>query len=313
MVRNLVENTPDNSRREWPRLISSLENLISDKNVYTTLQELKDDNKLIGLNVDQRKEEIFKAILINKFTESKALIHEIEDHKNFKGNITNILLTPFIDSEVQFNGVELDINQYEAKHLGMLKEIYKGYKKISEKDFNIIWGNLLITTLYSQTYESRLVYSGLFKKHPAVLIFAKKFSMSKLGLTEYIIKIQKKYVIELTGKYEDFSKIRFVTDQLYLYYIISERVYNLSYSQFFKNHNFNFGWLKKETGYRSLFTDGIENCKYFPSVSPIFQVYNHQFRFNLGLNLNNTLDIEIIGRNKKKTPFDLIIKWAKDE
>lgn len=313
VVRNLIENTPDNSRREWPRLISSLQNLISDKNVYVVLSESKDENKLIGLNVDQRKEEIFKAILINKFIESKVLIHEIEDHKNFKGNITNILLTPFVDSEVQFNDVELDIIQYEIKHLGMLKEIYSGYKQISQKDFNIIWGNLLNTTLYTLTYESRLVYSGLFKKHPAVLIFARKFDRSKLGLNDYIIKIQKEYVIELTSKYEDFSKIRLVKDQLYLYYIISERIYNLPYHQFFKNHNFNFGWLKKETGYKSLFTDAIENCRYFPSSNPIFQLYNQQFRYNLGLNLNNTLDIEIIGRNKKRTPFDLIIKWAKDE
>lgn len=312
VVRNLIENTPDNSRREWPRLISSLENLISDKNVYTVLYELKDENKLIGLSVDQRKEEIFKATLINKFTESKPLIHEIEDHRNFKGNITNILLTPFADSEAQFNDVELDIIEYEIKHLGMLKEIYEGYKKISQQDFNLIWGNLLITSLYTQTYESRLVYSGLFKKHPAILLFARKFGISKLELTDFIIKTQKDYVIELATKYDDFSKIRSVKDQLYLYYIISERIYNLPYNLFFKNHYFNFGWLKKETGYKSLFTDGIENCNYFPSSSPIFQVYNQQFRFNLGLNINNNLDIEIVGRNNKKKPFDLIIKWSKN-
>ncbi|WP_165784673.1 GmrSD restriction endonuclease domain-containing protein [Solitalea longa] len=34
VVRNLIVNTEDNSRREWPRLISSIQTLIADENVY---------------------------------------------------------------------------------------------------------------------------------------------------------------------------------------------------------------------------------------------------------------------------------------
>ncbi|MDN5350523.1 MAG: hypothetical protein PWQ54_1919, partial [Bacteroidales bacterium] len=310
VARNLMENTDDNSRREWPRLIASLQNLISDKNVYTLLSELRDENKLIGFNVDQRKEEIFKAKLIKEFVDIKSLLFEIEDNKNFKGNITNILKTPFLDAEEQFKDHELESIIYETKQLRLLRKTFEGYKEISKNNFNIIWGNLLITSLYKQTYESRLVYSGSYKKHPAILLFAKSFAKSKLDLFDYIAKIQKEYILSLSKNFNNFSEIKQVKDQLYLYYIISERIYNQTNIHFFKNYNFNFGWLAKETGYKSLFTNGIEGCQYFQTSNPIFQVYNQQFRYNLGINKNNTLDIEIIGGNKKRNPFDLIINWA---
>jgi len=313
VVRNLIENTPDNSRREWPRLISSLKNLIADENVYSVLSELKDENKLQGFNVDQRKEEVFKAKLIQEFSVFKSLLFEIEDSKNFKGNIANILKIPFVDSEEKFKDYELESIVYEEKQLKALGLTFEGYKEISKQDFNPIWGNLLNTTLYTQTYESRLVYSGLFKKHPAILLFAKRFAKSKLSLLDYIKKIQKEFILSLAKKFNDFSEIKQVKDQLFLYYIISERIYNQTYIQFFKNYNFNFGWLAKETGYKSLFTNGIEGCQYFQSTNPIFQTYNQQFRYNLGLNENNTLDIEIIGGNKKRNPFELILNWAKGE
>lgn len=312
VVRNLMENTPDNSRREWPRLISSLQNLISDENVYTLLTELKDENKLQGFSVDQRKEEIYKAKLIEKFIGLKDLLFEIEDNINFKGNITNILKVPFLDSEESFNDSELESIVYDDNKINILGLTFIGYKEISKQDFNPIWGNLLNTTLYTQTYESRLVYSSLYKKHPAILLFSKRFAKSKLSLKDYIKKLQKEFILSIAEKYEEFEEIKQVREQLYLYYIISERVYSYTYNQFFKNNNFNFGWLAKEAGYKSLFTNGIEGCQYFYSVNPIFQTYNQLFRFNLGLNKNNTLDIEIIGGNKKRNPFELILKWANE-
>lgn len=312
VVRNLIKNTDDNSRREWPRLISSLQNLISDKNVYIVLSELQDENMLIGFRVDQRKEEIFKGKLIQEFSEFKSLIFEIEDHKNFKGNITNILLALFFDLESKFEENELESLFYDDEHLNLLKEIFESYKEISQNEFNDIRGNLLITTAYSRTYETRLVCSDL-RKHPATLLFAKRYAKSNLDLTNYIVKIQKNFILTLAKKIEDFSKIRQVKFQLYLYYIISERIYHQSYIQFFKNQNFNFGWLSKETGYKSLFSNGIEDCNYFPKDNPVFQVYKQQFRYNLGLNENNTLDIEIIGGSKKRNPFELIINWASEK
>lgn len=310
VVRNLIENTDDNSRREWPRLISSLQNLISEKNVYQVLASLSDENRLIGLKVDQRKEEIFKAKLILEFTEYKKAIFEIEDNNNFKGNIANILKVPFANSEAQLDEISFESIEYETKSLEVLKKIFIGYKEISPNGFESIWGNLLITGLYTQTSQSRLVYSEIFEKHPAIIVFAKKYVLSKLELSNYLMKIQKEFILKKEKKYPDFSKIRNVKDQLYIYFIVNERIYNQSTKQYFKNNNFNIGWLKKETGYKSFFTEGIDGCYYFSESNPIFQLYNLQFRYNDGIKESNTLDVEIIGGSKKRNPFELIIEWA---
>ncbi len=311
VVRNLIENTDDNSKREWPRLIDSLQKLISSENVYEVLlNEESGNNKLLGFKVEQRKEEIYKAKLIQKFKDSKRLLFKIEDNANFRGNITNILIAPFVETEKELSETGLDSLFYENKHLRVLEDVFNGYEEISRNGFDLIWGNLLISSLYTQTYESRLIYSDSFKKHPAILVFSKNFAESNLDLNNYILKFQKDYILALSEIYEDFSEITQVKDQLYLYYIINERIYEQPYSQFFKNNNFNFGWLTKETGFESFYTKGIEDCQYFKSTNPIFQVYNQQFRYNLGLNKNNTLDIEIIGNNKKSNPFESIIDWA---
>ncbi|MCB9226302.1 MAG: DUF262 domain-containing protein [Chitinophagales bacterium] len=311
VVRNLIQNTEDNSRREWSRLLGSLQNLISDENVYKVLSVLKDENKLLGFRKEQREEEVFKSHIILQFSDYKKIIFQIEDNNNFKGNIANILKVVVSNTEEEFNLLGLNSVAYNEELLKKLKAIFVAYEKLSTKDFNPIWGNLLITGLYSQTYESRLLYSFNFEKHPAILLFAKEYSQSKLSLSEYIIKIQKEFIHQKEKQFDDFSEIRNVKEQLYLYYIINERIYEKDYTEFFKNNNFNFGWLRKETGYKSFFIKGIKGCQYFPNSNPIFQVYNYQFRYNLGINSNNTLDIEIVGGNKKRNPFELIKIWAK--
>ncbi|RZJ63605.1 MAG: hypothetical protein EOO47_28285 [Flavobacterium sp.] len=68
--------------------------------------------------------------------------------------------------------------------------------------------------------------------------------------------------------------------------------------------------MSKSGGYKSHFTQGIEDCKYFPYHNPVFQLYNSQFRYNSGLNEANALHIEIVGGGKKKNPFELIKEWA---
>ena len=309
VARNLIENTDDNSRREWPRLISSLQNLISDKNVYHLLSELKDENLLIGFKIEQRKEEIFKSNLYLSFPSFQKDIFKIEDNKNFKGNISNILKSPFATNEKKYMGIDLSELKYNENKLNALISIFNGYGELSQNDFDPIWGNLLITGVYEQTNDSRLMYDLDYAKHPSILILAKNYALSKLKLKDYIIKIQKEF-INKQMEYDDFSSTRSVKEQLYIYYIINERVYEKRFDSFFKNGYLNFGWLLKETGYKSFFVKGVERCEYFPSYNPIFQLYNKQFRYNLGINENNTLDIEIIGGNKKRDPFKLVIKWA---
>ena len=72
-------------------MISSLQNLISDQNVYELLSKLEDENLLVGFNVDQRKEEIYKSKLFLLYPTFQNDIFKIEDNENFSGNISNIL------------------------------------------------------------------------------------------------------------------------------------------------------------------------------------------------------------------------------
>ena len=71
-------------------------------------------------------------------------------------------------------------------------------------------------------------------------------------------------------------------------------------------------WLAKKYGklpedWPRVIKKGIDECQYFPEKNPIFQVYNQQFRYNLGLKKYNALDEEIVGIGNKREPFKLII------
>lgn len=310
VVRNLIQNTPDNSRREWPRLIPSIENLITDKNVYVFLSSLTNLDIMQGFSMEQRKEEVFKACLFQSFPDYKSKILEIGNSKNFQGNITNILLAPFASKEEDFG--DFDNKKYTEEKLDYLLSIFTAYIEIQENDFNRIWGDLITSSIYSQTYYQRLIYNEDYEKHPAILFFAKEFADagSKLNLNDYLEQKHKNFVLKLCNEYDTLDEIKRVKLQLYLYYIIQNRIYKTNPSAFFKNRNFNFGWLRREKGFKSHFTNGIEGDDYFDVTNPIYQLYNQQFRYNLGLNPSNTLDIEILGGGKKKNPFQLIKKWA---
>ena len=310
VVRNLIENTADNSKREWPRLISSLQKLVSDNNVYSRLLEIDSEKELIGFDKAQRKEEFFKAKMVHLFESSKKLVFDIEDHDNLKGNISNILLATYAKTEAECDELELEDVVCNEGFLKQLEAVFKSYEVIAEEEFDLIWGDLLNTNVYKQTYYDRYIINEDYEKGSAIMFFAKNLADSKKKLSKYLLIIQKKFIKDLTKKYNDFSEIRKVNEQLYLYYIISSRIYGQGCEDFFKNGNYNIGWLGKEVGFKSYFKEGIEGSNYFETSNPIFQLYNLQFRYNLGINEYNTLGIETIGGNKKRDPFSLIQKWA---
>ena len=312
VVRNLIHNTKDNSRREWPRLLQSLDNLISNDNVYKLLININDSKDLLGFEVNQRNEEIFKAKLFKDLPDSKESIFIMEDNANFKGNISNLLLSVYANKEKDYENISIENTDSNIFILKECNATYEAYVQISKDNFKSIWGDLITTGLYTQTYESRLNFDSNYAKHPAILLFAKRFASNskKTKLSDYLIQIQKEFIKKVEKKQPLFEEIREVKVQLYLYYILHSRIYEKEYWSFFKNGYFNFGWLAKEPKYKTLFTKGIEGCIYFPHSNPIFQVYNQQFRYNLGINPNNTLDIEIIGKCTKKEPFKKLVEWA---
>lgn len=312
VVRNLIHNTNDNSRREWPRLLGSLQKLISTESVYEVLYEDRSDDFLQGFLVSQRDEEIFKANLIVNFPDQKENIFKYEDNPNFKGRIRNLLLTTFAEIDAYITQTEFEDVAFSQTDFDLLSKIYQAYEIISKNNFKPVWGNLINSTLYRQTYDSRLLYNEDYRRNAAVLLFAKDFSsyMDSISLENFVVAKEKKFLKNLSADCEDFSTVRDVKIQLYIYYILHTRIYDKPFNTFFKNGYFNFGWLDRVSGYKSLFTNGIEGCKDFKDRNPIFQVYNQQFRYNLGINDNNTLDQEIVGNGNKRDPFMHLKQWA---
>ncbi|WP_405570218.1 DUF262 domain-containing protein [Winogradskyella sp. Asnod2-B02-A] len=313
VLRNLISNTNDNSRREWSKLINSVESMIVSNNIYEALLIENFSDSLDGFYVPQRKEEVFKAALILKYSTEKKIVLEAENNKNFKGNISSLIFSNFSINEKEYEKLEfedLDIERFNFKEF---KNTLITYKEISKDDFNLVWGNLITSSLYTQTNESRLVYDKNYDKCAAIILFAKDYMLlkSNLVLDEYLIKLEKEFIFQLLKKYDVFEEIRDVKTQLYLYYIINKHLYNNNYRSFFKN-GFNFGWLAKEKGYKSLFSKGIEKCRWFNEVNPIFQTYDAQFRYNLGIHKKNTLDVEILGIGNMRNSFNKLVDWAQN-
>ena len=314
VIRNLIENTTDNSRREWPKLLKSTNNLIQDRNVYEILLDEKINDSLDGFYVPQRKEEILKAKIISSFPAVKELLFSIEDNDNLKGKIAMLIAANYVSSESDSADFDITTSDIQLFKMSKLSSIFDSYKQVSLNDFNIIWGDLLTSTLYTQTEWSRLTYDNNYSKHPAIINFAIEFERSSIKeLNDFLVYRRKKFINKLLKQHDQFSEIRNVKSQLYLYYIIHMNIMRKDTTSFFKKSGFNFGWLAKETGFTSIFEKGIENDRWFSDINPIFQTYSVLFRYNCGLNKENTLDEEIVGSGGKKDPFALLIEWANSE
>ncbi|SNB28235.1 conserved hypothetical protein [Flavobacterium psychrophilum] len=313
VVRNLIQNTKDKSAREWSKMIPTIELLQEKENVYEYLENLTDTKKIIGFDNEQREEEIFKAKLIVKHPNQKDLIHQIENNPLIEGNIANFIFSTKANTVSEIMNLKFSDVDFENFDFIGLKKSYEAYRIISQNDFIAIWGDLINTELYQQTDYSRLEAAPNYKKHPAIVMFAKQYAKvaASKSLEQYIEIIQKQFITNTVTNHPIFEEIKNVKTQLYIYYIIHKRIYNGNFTAFFKNNNVNFGWLAKVPGYKSLYNKGIDGCQYFPNANPVFQVYNQQFRYNLGINRNNTFDLEVVGIGNKKNPFDKIIEWAK--
>lgn len=309
VVRNLIINTPDSSLREWPTIINSFRLLANGHNVHAFLAT---DPTLHGLRNEQCREEIFKARLYLKYPDCRADLYTIEDDYKFRGNITNILATSYVRDESDIDVFDLSSASLDDFSIEQVNKVYASYTEISSGDFVHVFGDLIDSGLYTHKVSaSRLVYSLDYSKCPAVIAMAADYSSCNYNdLESYLISIEKQYVNDLLLVYEDFSLIDDVKVQLRLYYIITRRLMELSSYDFFKE--WNFGWLSKEKGFVSLFQNGIKGDTWWGTgcKNPIFQTYNSNFRYNLGLNEAHALDIEIVGNGRPQQAFKKLIDWA---
>lgn len=311
VIRNLIYNTKDKSERDQPRILSSLERLSASDHVYETLAE--EEFKLEGFRESQCREEHFKAQLRQQYIEAAETIELIEDNIWLRGNITNLLSGTYTSSAKNIESFELSDDKVKSFDLQRLKKLYEHYDRISQNEFESVWGDLLDSMLYTHDKDSRrmLYDADTFSKNPAVIALTVAYMDSKKkDLETFLVESEKKTIRRLSKRHEDLGEIRNVKQQLYIYYVLTRRIMGLSIDDFFKNE-WRIGWLAKEKGFTSLFHEGIEGDPWFsePGHNPIFQTYYSQFRYNGGLNKRHALPPEIVG-NRPQKAFEKLLEWA---
>lgn len=310
VIRNLIVNTNDKSEREHPRIINSIIELSNTDSFIETIQN--DGFNLKGFNDSQCAEENVKAIIIQKYPSAKGLIHRIEDNSCFKGNIMSILASVYGDKEVQIKDFVFQKQYIDLFDENKLESVYEAYKQLAKDNFDLVWGDLLDSSLYTHHVSGgRLIYDYEYTKNSAIIAVAARYSISKFdSLDEFLIQEEKKFVRSVSLKHEDLSQVRDVKTQLRLLYILCTRVMTCAIHDFFYSGCYNFGWLQKETGFTSLFNQGINKDPWFSENNPIFQTYNSQFRYNMGLSKEHALPCEIVGNGKPQKAWEKLIDWA---
>ena len=235
VTRNLICNTEDSSGRDQPRILKSFEKLCENVDVYETLSH--EDFNLEGLRDSQCKEEHFKALLIRKYPESKELLCRMEDDSNLCGKISPLLAGSYVSKEKEIASFKLTDTFIDSFEIERLQGIYKCYETISKSKFEMVWGDLINTTLYSHNRASgRVVFDEDFSHNPAIIALAVSFFDSKIKeLEAFLIVTEKQTIRELVKTTNDFSSIKDVKLQLYLYYVVTRRIMKKSVGSFFKN------------------------------------------------------------------------------
>jgi len=310
VVRNLLENTADKSIREWPRLLASIDNIITSENIYDLLMQPKAADLLDGFYVPQRREEVLKAKLMQAHVGAKKLFEEAEDHHYLRGNIIGLIASNYVKSaeEIeQFDTSSADTVQFDTNKFAA---VYRSYITISQGDFAGVKGDLLASALYTHHGWSRVTCDGDYRKNSSTIALALSHSKSplKADLEDFLRDRERKFVKKLVKRTLPLEETTDVKEQLYLYYILHRRIMKHDVNSFFKN-GFNFGWLPKEKGFGSLFVNGIANDQWDSPANPIFQTYKTQFRYSLGLKTDAALSPEII-KGRKRNPFELLAEWA---
>ena len=318
VVRNLSTNTVK-QLRELTYIYTSLDALVQEPNIYDYLAHLQ--GRIPGFSDTQLEEEKAKAQLRLARPEVNALLDEIEDF--FSGKIFN-LLCEVAETKTLNEWVE----QPQRIDLDTLQRTFKAYQSLSEmprievtqhshlfKDtthcgFREILGDLLMTDIYQEdTMRNRYQLRPDWRTARPMFHFIKGFadfwqegekgtSLFVDSLTAYCEKVEREKIQDLIAQTQgDLSTLTHPGEQLFVYYVITRRLMQLSAHDFFAygewgNRANNFAWLSLPSDqqdnptYRSLFTRGIVLSKAegeTASTRMIYQKYKDQFRYSYGL------------------------------
>lgn len=316
VVRNLSTNTVK-QLRDLDKIYPSLDELIQVPNIYDYLAQLQ--GRILGFSDTQLEEEKAKAQLRLARPEVNDLLDEIEDF--FSGKIFN-LLCEVAETATLNEWVE----QPQRIDLDTLQRTFKAYQCLSEmprikvikhsklkKDtthcgFREILGDLLMTDIY-QAANKRYYCIPDWQTARSMFHFIKGFadfwqegekgtSLFVDSLTAYCEKVEREEIQDLIAQTQgDLSTLTHPGEQLFVYYVITRRLMQLSAHDFFAygewgNRANNFAWLSLPSDqqdnptYRSLFTRGIVLSKAEGKTAPtrmIYQKYKDQFRYSYGL------------------------------
>lgn len=290
VIRNLIFNTGDKSEREWEKIIPSTEKLIYDNsipNMSVFKQLLSFGSELEGFYVPQKNEEILKSsIRADKGDAFAVLIEQAEDNNKLQGRILPLLKACYSDDEDWINNKGTTDFDYSKLSVQNLEGILSAYEQISKDDFNIVWGDLINTKLYTyhrlwrynyEVYDlCKCIYNDDYRHHSSTITLAKSFWQSQMDLNTYINYIEARFI----SKIDDIRELPDMKSQLYALYIISKQVCQKKHWEFFRN-GYNFGCTTDKF-------DG-ELHKPFKQISdteikrPIYQTYGTQFQYNRGV------------------------------
>ena len=304
VIRNLIVNTNDKGTREWNAILLTVERMVQEKDVYQAL--LNPDITIERFRSDPVNEERFKAALFAKNPQAKKVLYPMEDHENLLGDLTNLIMTAYGNNDN--NIIFFDISQQDVTSLPLefLENIYKAYDKIYQEDnkFTNIWGDLLLSSLYSKNEWRVWWETKNYKKARAIFYLASLYAKSQeTNLEKFLIYYEKQAILRLKEHYHELKKTSVHKEQLFLLYVITRRIMNEDSSKFFKN-GYNFGWFDKNGNYQSIFEP-------IGGGAPIvYQSYKSQFRYNNGIQDKATSAPELAPNAKRATFLDNLLKWA---
>ena len=350
VVRNLSTNTVK-QMRELTNIYPSLDALVQVPNIYDYLAHLQ--GRILGFSDTQLEEEKAKAQLRLARPEVNALFDEIEDF--FSGKIFN-LLCEVAETKTLNEWVE----QPQRIDLDTLQRTFKAYQSLSKmprievtqhshlfKDtthcgFREILGDLLMTDIYQEdTVRNRYQLSPDWRTARPIFHFIKGFadfgqegekgtSLFVDSLTAYCEKVERKKIQSLIAQTQgDLSSLTHPGEQLFVYYVITRRLMQLSAHDFFAygdsgDRANNFAWLPLPSNqqdnptYRSLFTRGISFSKTgdeTASTQMIYQKYKDLFRYSYGLREGVALPPEYSKypnyNQLTSDPLSSLMEWAK--
>ena len=282
-----------------------------------------------------------------------ALLDEIEDF--FSGKIFN-LLCEVAETKTLNEWVE----QPQRIDLDTLQRTFKAYQSLSEmprievtqhshlfKDtthcgFREILGDLLMPDIYQEdTMRNRYQLRPDWRTARPMFHFIKGFadfwqegekgtSLFVDSLTAYCEKVEREKIQDLIDQTQgDLSSLTHPGKQLFVYYVITRRLMQLSAHDFFAYGEWgdranNFAWLSLPSDqqdnptYRSLFSQGIVLSKAegeTASTRMIYQKYKDQFRYSYGLREVVALPPEYSKYPNydqlTSAPLSTLKKWAK--